>query len=88
MRPELGRSRSLTMKDASRQVPLGRESKGFIDGDLIESFLDLHLDTLEKVHPTPDTLHPTPYTLHPSPQTLHPTPDTLHPKLDSLHHKP
>ena len=57
------------MKDASRQVPLGRESIGFVDGVLIESFLDLHRDTMEEVHPTPDT----PDTLHPAPYTLHPT---------------
>ncbi|KAJ1492464.1 Cleavage/polyadenylation specificity factor, A subunit, partial [Baffinella frigidus] len=32
----------------NERVPLGRESKGFIDGDLIESFLDLRRDTMEQ----------------------------------------
>mmetsp|Transcript_28073 Transcript_28073/g.43830 ORF Transcript_28073/g.43830 Transcript_28073/m.43830 type:complete len:992 (-) Transcript_28073:1819-4794(-) len=33
----------------NERVPYGRDSKGFIDGDLIESFLDLRRDKMEDV---------------------------------------
>jgi DNA damage-binding protein 1 len=33
----------------NERTPGGRESKGFLDGDLIESFLDLRRDKMEEV---------------------------------------